>query len=414
MRQTTYCSIKATLAVLFFLTSTPSVSGQQGFMDGYIIKKNRDSLRGQIGYKEWFVSPSKIVFESGGKSTALGPDDLLAFGVNGERYEAHTVHISPYLLNLAGLTSADEIGKPYDSTVFLQVLTSGKLTLWELRLASQANYYFVSGKEGHPDQLRLITRIYQQDNGMTTFDQQEAYKNQLDYLLQDCKAVTRRIARTSYNAESLRKLIFAYNYCGKDTLDMTAISSRNSSQLFVFLGYVNGSVKFPGSGSPENNQHWPTSSSAAAGIGLSLPLRGSQHFSFVLDLAFEHFHSESNTWSLGGPNSTFAGYIDYNQLKLDLLLRYSSRAKKLRPFLEAGLTNGFAVGLEAYENNPSYPYDLTGGALRNYMPGGIGGAGLRKDRWSLGGRVEKILNHSTPGERPSSLFTWYLLVSYRL
>ena len=118
-------------------------------------------------YKDWGASPSQIIFRTRDETAVLGPADVLAFGVNGERYETYRVHVIPYSKNPTGLPGGGQIDHPYDSTVFLQVVVTGKLTLWELRTKLQTSYFFISGKTGKPDQLLLITRLQEQENGTT-------------------------------------------------------------------------------------------------------------------------------------------------------------------------------------------------------------------------------------------------------
>ena len=388
-------------------------------MDGYIVKKNKDSLRGQIEYGDWISTPSKIVFQGEGQTSTFSPAELLAFGVNGERYEFRMVHISPYSRNAAGLTNEADLGKPYDTTVFLQVFVTGKLDLWELRLAGQTNYYFVTGKNGNPDQLRLITRFHVQENGTTTFEEQEYFKNQLKYLLQDCPAVSDRIGRTSYDAASLQKLIFAYNYCGKDTVDKAHPSGRGRARMLAFAGYAQTSLQFPGTEHPENYETWPASSSVAAGLGMLLPFpRSRNQFSLFLDITFQHFHSGSSVFN-ASPYSNVTGTVDYTRFKLDVLFRYQVPSGKVRPFVETGMANGVAPAIQAYEtyrdvNNDTHTYSLQGGVLHTYMPGWVGGAGVNVGRWDIEGRAEINIGSSNGSEVPSKSSSWYVLAAFKL
>ena len=402
------------------LILTLPVIGQKNFLDGYIVKNNKDSLRGQIDFKDWEISPAEIVFQSGGKTSTLSVNELLAFGVSGDRYETHTVHIDPYSTTPARLTTQGEVGSPYDTTAFLQVLVTGKVTLWEFRTKLQANYFFVDGKDGKPYQLRLITTIFEQENGQNSFRQEELYKNQLTYLLKDCPVVSRRIARTPYDAVALRKLIFAYDYCGKDTVEKNLSSGKEGVRLFAFAGYANSSAKFSGGTDATTQENWPASSSPVAGVGIYLPLpRNRQQFSFLLDLSWQHFHSESSVEHLSTTASN-VGYIDYKSINLDILFRYSYPAKKVRPFLEGGLANGFLAGVKDYETyhddfgNNTYSYPLLYTSARTYVPAWVAGAGVSAGRWNIEGRVQGSQGIVLSRNTATHIFTWYVLAAFRL
>lgn len=362
-------------------------------MDGYILKKNKDSLRGQIDYKDWNANPELIWFRDArtGTKSAFGTAELFAFGVNNERYECHTVHIRPYSVHPEILTSQEDVGNPYDTTVFLQLIVSGKMSLWEYRQQSGTNYYFVSVEQGKSDQLRLETWV-STTQGMTRFEQREVYKNQLTYLMSDCQTVQRSIARTEYNENSLRKLIFSYNNCGKDTAASREPGGRGSSvQFFPIAGYMTSRVKFGGSDDMEVSQQWPASGSLVAGAGALILLpRNRQQFSFVTDLVWQRFHSESTTTGINY-FTTETGHIDYSMLQLDILFRYRYPSGKIRPFLEGGMANAAVLSMNCYETSKdltdgtSTNEALLGGSLNHYQQGWILGAGVSGRHWSVEG-----------------------------
>src|SRR5215469_3789841 len=107
---------------LLLICFSASLYAQKNLLDGYIVKKNGDSLRGLIDYRDWGINPQYIDFlvKNSEKSIPFSADDLRAFGVNGDRYESYHLHISPYVLHPENLTSQLDIPTPYDTTVFLQ------------------------------------------------------------------------------------------------------------------------------------------------------------------------------------------------------------------------------------------------------------------------------------------------------
>ena len=113
------------LLTSFCLALTHIAFSQQNYQDGYIIQHSSDTLRGQIDFRDWTINPKTISFQDGrGEKTEFSAPQIFAFFVSGETYRSYTVRIHPYSLDLdvlaAGLQSA-----PYDTTVFLRLLTAG-------------------------------------------------------------------------------------------------------------------------------------------------------------------------------------------------------------------------------------------------------------------------------------------------
>jgi len=60
---------------------------QKNFQNGYVILRSKDTLQGQIDYREWDVNPHSIVFrDARGSISEYTPDALAGFAVNGENY----------------------------------------------------------------------------------------------------------------------------------------------------------------------------------------------------------------------------------------------------------------------------------------------------------------------------------------
>lgn len=409
---------------LLFVSISISATAQKNLIDGYIVKRDGDSLRGQIDYRDWGANPSYIdFFEKGsGKSVEFSAEDLRAFGVNADRYESHRVRIYPYVLHPETLTSQQEIPAPFDTTVFLQVVTAGRMSLWEYRQSNGLNYFFVSGEAGRPDQLRMITRITN-DNGDISFEQLPAFRDQLIGRMSDCDAVQSRIRKSDYDEASLRKLVFSYNNCGKDVLPPAPATPHSGAiRLFPFAGFVSSKVNFAGGSDPTAQQHYPSSNGVTAGIGALIVLpRYREQFSFVVDVGWQHIQSVSDS----GQESTYinaVGHLDYSIIMLETLFRYSYPTEKVRPFIEAGMANGTDFGLNCYQTaynhlyNPPQVYkdQMLGGGFRRFQSGWILGVGVGARHWSLEGRFERnngisnLLSISSATTSASVLLAYYL------
>src|SRR3979490_551931 len=109
-----------------------SVSGQENFKDGYIVHFDKDTVRGQIDFRDWMVNPSKITFLNlqTGKREPYQPEDLSSFFANGEIYRSFKVHINPFSLDPVVTIGNNGNGDAYDSTVFLRLIVGGKINLY--------------------------------------------------------------------------------------------------------------------------------------------------------------------------------------------------------------------------------------------------------------------------------------------
>lgn len=395
-----------------------TVGAQGNFRSGYIVTQNRDSLAGEIDFKDWGLNPVHISFRLGAtaRSSEFSVKDLVAFGVNGERYESHLVHLFPYSTRLESLESGDGTEKEYDTTVFLEVVASGRLTLWEYRTTGGVNYYFFNGSGDKPEELRMITKM-QTKEGISVMEQEELFKNQLGFLLKDCPAAAGLAASARYNAASLEKLFFIYNNCGKDTTDKKKEGIR--VQVFPLAGYFSSKVRFVGA-DVSAAQVYPAFSSLAGGMGALFILpRKRQQLSLVTDLLWQRFQSASNTVAVNS-FTTASGHLDYSLLNVELLFRYRYPTNGLRPFVEAGMANSIGFGLSCYQtyvddiHHSTTKQPLLDGGLRHYLLGWILGAGISAKRWTVEGRFEAGNGLSNVEGTASPTTSWYALFSYAL
>lgn len=405
------------LAVLLFRPGL-FLTAQKNFLPGTIIDRHGDTLRGEIDFRDWQTTPARISFRQADSSEVRELDamELLSFEVNAERYESRRVRVFPYSRNPESLSPVENIGKAQDTTLFLQVLITGKLTLWEYRFAGGIDYFFVNGEGGSPEQLRLITRLTMNE-GLMAVEKEELFKNQLAYLLKDCPVAAQRASAARYNAESLERLIFIYNTCGRDTVEKAVDPGR--VQLFPLLGYVSSRLRFSGY-PPEGSQHYPDYSGIAGGFGALFILpRKRQQLSIAGDLLWQHFHSTSNTVAVNS-FTTETGHIDYSLLKVEILFRYRYPARGARPFIETGMANSVTFGANDYQTTVDALHHSTsndpllGGSIRQYLEDWILGAGVSGKRWTLEGRFEAGPGISDAYFTGSPTTSLYVLLSYAL
>jgi hypothetical protein len=361
-----------------------------------------DTVRGQVDFRDWAVNPREISFLDGlsGKKLAYGPGDLSSFQVEGETYSSFTVKIYPYSMDAAVLSGVHFDASPYDSTVFLRLLIGGKLSLYFYEDRNDLTCYFLQRQGEIPQQLRISTRLVQEEDATAKMEVINIYRDQLTDWLGDCPGEAGRTARVAYAEKDLRRLVFAYNNCGKDIAEQkeTAKDRHGKFSLTPMLGYFSSSVRING-GLDLARMSWPSYSGITGGLGLLMVIpRGRDQFSFFTDLLFQHFHSASGAYVINTIQNE-RWVLDYSELQFNVLFRYRYPARNLRPFAEVGVSNGFIFNNKSTEllhinsSNQDIPEPIFGGTgtsnMASYLPGLIGGIGIMVSRFSLEARIEK-------------------------
>ena len=109
-------------------------------------------------------------------------------------------------------------------TVFLEVLTEGKLSLY--RYQDEKVHYFARKAGGEWQELPLYQYILKR-NGLRTMVQMEAYKDQLALLLADCPEVAKSARSTAFSEAALLKITRVYNGCmGEKTAPVAERATR--------------------------------------------------------------------------------------------------------------------------------------------------------------------------------------------
>jgi hypothetical protein len=418
--------ILRTSCLLLSICLSLAAAAQGNYLDGYIVLPQNDTVRGQIDYREWYYNPEQISFRDGktGKKSLFQPGDITAFFTGGETYESFKVTIHPYTLNTEKLTNNFQ-DQPYDSTVFLRLLTAGQLSLYYYHSHDEVEYFFTRRLNEPPVQLRIKTSLVD-NNGVKAMDREDLYIDQLRLLVIECPALSGRVSHVAYGEKDLRKLIFGYNNCGKDTVERKEGGAK-SGKLVRFIplaGYYRSSVHTAGTYQEAGSLTWPAYSSLTAGIGVQLVLpRTREQFSCFTDLLYSHFSSKTSPYAVNSA-TVETGYMAYNQVQLDILFRYQLPTGKLRPFVNGGISNIILF------NNNSYVISQEGGVNGNtrtslfdglnstgpgpspYEFGLTGGAGFSVGRFSLEARVQKPEGITGTMDAYTSVTNFFLLAGF--
>jgi hypothetical protein len=410
------------LSCLFILSSGKA---QSNFRNGYIVLQNKDTLRGKIDFREWDITPKNIVFldTNSGKRSTYDANQLSAFQAAGESYHSFSVRIFPYSLDPVTVINEKFNTDPYDKVVFLRWITGGRLNLYLYKDSASVSYYFAVDATGHAAQLRIISRSAT-EKGETGAVFDNVYKNQLVGLMADCEAVAGKIDRTSYTETPLRKLFFAYNNCGKDTVERKEKDSGRHVLFLPMIGYANTRARFNSPLYLVGKFSFPAYSTFTGGVGVLFVLpRNQGRFSILTDVLYQHIHSQSNVYR-ENYFQTDNGVLNYNTWDLDIQFRYRFPTGKVRPFIQAGLANSFIAGNKSQQNtidagsgtagNTTMSEPLLGNSLKSYSPGWVAGAGIQAGRFSLEARIMKSPGMSDLSQIGSSVTNFYFLAAFAL
>jgi hypothetical protein len=381
------------LCYAFFLTA----AGQENFLDGYVVLRSKDTIRGQIDFRDWNANPYQITFQEArtAKKTSFKADELTAFFVSGETYRSYTVTIYPYSLDVEMLSN-DFKDTPYDSVAFLRLLLPGKLSLYSYADRQEGHYFFVQRPDERPEQLRIRSSVVD-NNGLKALDRVNVYIDQLRSLVYDCPGLSGKTSGLPYTESAIRKLLFSYDHCGKDTVESVAHGGESAVRFEPLVGFIHTSFHVTGDVDAAK-MSWPADNSISIGIGahISLP-RSRQQFSFLIDALYNRLYSKSSAYMPNG-FTTEMGYIDLQLLQNDVLFRYQYPAGKVRPFAEAGIANIFVIKDKSYMGDQetgettitrSSLFSLFTGSngVPSYIFGLTGGAGVQIGRFSIEARI---------------------------
>lgn len=411
-------------ALCFLVFLSLSACAQERFEPGYIVTPAGDTLSGRIDHQDWVANPGKIVFLDGsaGKRAEYTATGMTAFGVGDEVYRNYTVKLYPYSQDPAVVTAPGWSGQPYDTAVFLRLVTAGRLSLWCYRNPADVVYFFIQKERQAPAQLRIQNKVVVH-NAASDVSTDDLYKFQLSDYVAGCSAVSDKPVPVAYEENALRKLLDTYNHCG---VEAQAGGSRRRVVVHVLplAGYLHSSVK-PGGNTDAAYAHWPVFNGPAGGLGVWVqPARGSKswkRWGIVVDALYDDLSINSGRFQKNYYQS-YTGKIAYSEVKVDIQLRYAYEVGNFLPFVGAGVSNSLIFNntssqkyVDASDNTtirqPLFGMD---GYFSRYRPGAFGVVGIGWKRWSLEGRYERtadLVNTTTGIKMPVT--NLYALAGFR-
>lgn len=388
------------LFVASLLVLSLSLPAQGTYRNGYIVGLRGDTLRGRIDQQDWVDNPDRIDFEDGGtgKSITYRAADLAAFFVNDELYRSYTVRIYPYSLDPGVVTAPGWSGQPYDTVVFLRLVTAGRLNLYCFRDRTDVTYFFLQkgGAGQQPQQLRIQNHVARH-GAETNVTTEDTYRYQLYDYVSACSPIADKPVQVAYEENALKALVDRYNRCGIETV------ARGGRWVLVNIlpmaGYLQSRVQ-PAGNADAAHAAWPAFSGPIGGLGfLFRPGRGSkrvQRWGVLVDLLYDQVLVNSRHYQKTYYQNWY-GKLAYSEARADVQIRYAYPIGNFRPFLGLGISNTMIFNNMSSQKiidaatNTTIRQELFGdnNYMVTYRPGGFGAVGIGWKRWSLEGRYER-------------------------
>ncbi|NCT75444.1 MAG: hypothetical protein GXC78_12975 [Chitinophagaceae bacterium] len=169
------------ITTLFLTALSFAAFSQKNMLPGYIVLPSKDTVWGNIDYRNWEKNPAQIAFlQPGSTERSYTVNDIDAFGVTGrDYYRKATVSVDDNTVN-AWEVSVYNKELIHEQTVFLRILNEGKeLTLYEF--VNFKPHYYIAKAGGQVEELIYkLSKTSELSSNVITY---EDFKVQLKSLL---------------------------------------------------------------------------------------------------------------------------------------------------------------------------------------------------------------------------------------
>ncbi len=415
------------LVILLF--SSIGIYSQGNWEYGFIVKKNNDTIHGQIELKTINKYFEKINFNANGIITTYHPKQINSFSIKTEKqnlqFNSSVVKIELSDNSFSKLTNNPKPNLIID-TIFVQLLVQGAKNLYYYEDLIFGNKHFLID-ENNGILTDLIFKKYYINASQTQIGYNEQFKGQLINHLTNCKQINFESINTiKFKSDALINLFTDYNNCFENQQASYIYKAEKSKVQFgLLLGGNLNTIQFKSSTDKINEVKLNQSIGLNLGLFINIPLsKTNNKWCFYNELLYSSYKHTGTGYNIYFNNPTWYKKvievgISATYIKLFTALQYQIQSYKLKPFIQLGISNGYAIQSKSNSNIESRFYSTTTEEtialieFRKYEQSLFGGLGVNykkvgcEVRYELGNGMSKI---SSLTSRTSNL---YFLINYR-
>ncbi|MCK4664318.1 MAG: hypothetical protein KAT68_15725 [Bacteroidales bacterium] len=412
---------KLTLVILGIIIFQTSFC-QENYLPGYIITLKGDTLQGFIDYRNWEKNPNKIYFKDNIRQFSFTPNEIKLFSVQDEVYVSAIVKTEVSPNKTIYLEFASELKTKFD-TIFLQTMIQGVKSLYYYKNSNGKENFYI--KQNMEYDLLVYKKYLKKQKGKNVITENKKYTGQLMLYLHDCPSIQSKLRNTEYNQKSMENLfLFYYDYT-QSKIEFQKKTEKISTEIGVLTGVSLTSLEFRSKYYYTYlvNADYSQSVNFSTGLFFNvILLRNQGKWSICNELIFTSYKVEGryNYFENENNYSIINTEFEYSYLKMNNMGRFKYPIGSLFVYLNAGISNGFAISETNYEKIESKVYSIEkigeGKVMddtRKYEQGYILGLGTKFKKYSFEIRYEKGNGMSEYTCLNSLTVRYYFLFGYR-
>lgn len=401
-----------------------SLSSQENYVPGTVINANGDTIAGLIDYQGWKKNPRTVRFKKTANEAYVvyTPIDIVEFSVLHEIYVGGVVESEISSLDAGDLMQDPDPNIKTD-TVFLQTLIKGNKCLYLFKnIDGRDNFYI---KNDSKIELLLYKKYLKTTEGKSVVKELKRYVGQLLLYLADCPALQLEIEKASYDRRSLTKIFQNYYKCSGDQMLFEKKSEKMKLEVGVLAGATITTLGFR-SQSREfmtlTNTNYNHSIRFTAGLRFELLLpRNRRKWSINNELLFTSYEAAGQYLDFESDDkySLTTTKFGYSHIKILNMVRYTHPLRKMRLFINGGISNSYSVSSTNYSKKETKFFTINSTEIgkglsvsRTYEQGLVFGVGTKRAKFSAEFRYERGNGISAYPALNSRTNRYYLLFGY--